>query len=263
MKNESIKKHVGLYLIFVFGLPFICVLLVKNFDIFQSGFLGFTLYGIAAMTPAIAALLTIAILGDNRLIRLFLKKCYLDNIKIRYIVLAVIIPFSVFTLAKITSLIFVQATPFMSSITAKKLLIIMWALISEELGWRGFLQERLDEYFGHLVTPILIGIIWALWHYHFFWLGTMSAPLILFVIACITDSICYYWITKKSKGNVIPASIWHCAGNLCFSLFLINPEYNQGRIEPYLLYTFFSIVMAVIIIISGSFFTSKDNAISY
>ena len=62
-------------------------------------------------------------------------------------------------------------------------------------------------YFGHLGTPIIIGIIWALWHYHFFWLGTMSAPFILFVLGCITDSVGSYWITKKSKGNVIPASI--------------------------------------------------------
>ena len=263
MKNESVKKYIVIYLSFAFGLPFICVLLVKSFNIFQSGVLGFTLYGIEAMTPAIAALLTTAILGDSKMIRLFLKKCYFDNIKIWYIILAVIIPFSVFTLAKITSLVFVQVTPFITSINGKKLLIIMWALITEELGWRGFLQERLDMYFGHLGTPIIIGIIWALWHYHFFWLGTMSAPFILFVLGCITDSIGYYWITKKSKGNVIPASVWHCVENLCFSLFLINPEYNQGRIEPYLLYTIFSIVMAVIISILGSFSIRKDNAISY
>lgn len=262
LKDESIKKYICLFLIFAFGLPFICVFLVKNFNVLQSGFLNFTLYGIEAMTPALAALLTTAILNDSKTVRLFLRKSYLDNIKTRYIILAVMIPFVVFTLTKITSLIFVQGTPFITSISAKKLIIIMWALITEELGWRGFLQGRLDKYLGHIGTPIFIGIIWALWHYHFFWLGTMSAPLTLFALGCITDSIGYYWITKKSKGNVIPASIWHCVGNLCFSLFLINPEYNQGRIEPYLLYVCYSIIMAASISIWGISSTKKDITIN-
>ncbi|MDF2506075.1 CPBP family intramembrane glutamic endopeptidase [Clostridium sp.] len=251
MKDENIKKHIVLFLIFAFGLPLICVFLVKNFSVFQSGALSFILYGIEAMTPTVAALIVTAILGGGAGIRIFLKKCYFDNIKIRYIVLSVILPLSVLTITKLTSLIFVDSTLFIEGITSKKLIIVMWAFIAEEIGWRGFLQEKLDEFCGHLITPILLGSVWALWHYHFFWLGTMSAPLILFLIGCIADSFGYYWVTKKSEGNVIPASIWHFVGNLCFNLFLISPEYNKGNIVPYFLFAVYSIIMAVGINIGG------------
>lgn len=121
----------------------------------------------------------------------------------------------------------------------------MWALIAEELGWRGFLQSKLEIRFGHIATPILIGSIWAVWHYHFFWLGTMSAPLFLFVLGCIADSFGYYWITRKSQGNIIPASIWHFTGNLFFNIYQINPEYNKNSTIPYLLFVMFSIIMAI------------------
>ncbi|MFT8314595.1 MAG: CPBP family intramembrane glutamic endopeptidase [Clostridium sp.] len=262
MKDENVKKYIGLFLILVFGLPLICVFLVKNFSIFQSGTLSFILYGIEAMTPTLAALIATAILGGSRKIRVFLKKCYFDNIKIRCIVLAVILPLAVLTITKLTSLIFVDGIPFIAGITAKRLIIVMWALIAEEIGWRGFLQEKLDKRCGNLATPILLGSIWALWHYHFFWLGNMSAPLILFLLGCITDSFGYYWVTKKSKGNVIPASIWHFAGNLCFNLFLISPEYNQGSIVPYFLFVVYSTIMAVGISRWGFLSIKKDSVIN-
>lgn len=251
-----------MFLILVFGLPLICVFLVKNFSICQSGTLSFILYGIEAMTPTLSALIVTAILGGSGIIQVFLKKCYFDNIKIRYIVLAVMLPLTVLIITKLTLLIFVEGTPFITSITTKKLIIVMWALIAEETGWRGFLQEKLDKYCGHSITPILLGCLWALWHYHFFLIGTMSAPIILFALGCIAESFGYYWLTKKSKGNVIPASIWHFTGNLWFNIFLISPEYNQGSVVPYLLFILYSILMAVGITIWGILSTKKDSAIN-
>lgn len=109
--------------------------------------------------------------------------------KENYILLGVIIPMALLVTAKLTWLVFSGSNPFIKGITAKKLLIIMWALIAEEAGWRGFLQERLDRHFGCLVTPIFVGTIWALWHYHFFWLGTMSIPVLPFFIGCIAAVI--------------------------------------------------------------------------
>lgn len=262
MKDENIKKYITLFLIFAFGLPLICVFLVKDFSIFQSGEPNFILYGIEAMTPTLSALIVTAILGGNGMIRVFLKKCYFDNIKIHYIVLALILPLVVLTITKLTSLIFVNVTPFITSISVKKLIIVMWALIAEEIGWRGFLQEKLDKHFGYLTTPIILGCIWALWHYHFFLLETMSAPLILFVLGCIAESFSYYWITKKSKGNVIPASVWHFTGNLWINIFLINPENNKGSIVPYLLFVVYSTIMAVCITIWGISSIKKDSAIN-
>lgn len=214
------------------------------------------------MTPTFSALIVITILSGHGMIRDFFKKCYFDNFKIRYIVLAVILPFAVLTTTKLTSLLLLNGTPFITSITVKKLIVVIWALVAEEIGWRGFLQEKIDKHCGHLTTPIILGFIWALWHYHFFLLGTMSVPLILFVLGCIAESFGYYWITKKSKGNVIPASIWHFTGNLWINLFLINPEYNQGSIVPYLLFVVYSSIMAIGITIWGILSTKKDSIIN-
>lgn len=249
MKNE--KKDIYLYLILAFGLPLICVFLVKTFNVLQSGILNFALYGIEAMTPTLASLIVTAYFSGTKKMQVFLKKCYFQNIKVYNIVLGIILPLTIFIITKLTSRIFISGSPFLTAITTKKLLIIMWALIAEELGWRGFLQDKLDQRYGPIVTPLILGIIWALWHYHFFLLGTMSVPLTLFTLGCITDSIALYFLTKKSQGNIIPASIWHFTENLCFSMFLIYPKYNKGSIVPYLIFTIYSAILAVSINIWG------------
>lgn len=258
MINKNTKNSIILFLIFTFGLPLICVPLEKN--IFKSGSMNFMLFGIEAAAPTLAALIVISILGGKIGIREFLKKCYLKNIKVKYILLGVIIPIVLIVTAKLTWFVFDGSTPFIKGITAKKLLIVMWALIAEEAGWRGFLQERLDRHFGCLVTPIILGNIWALWHYHFFWLGTMSIPVLPFFIGCVADSFGYYWVTKKSKGNVIPASLWHFTYNLFINILLINPEFNHGSMAPYWIYVICSSIAAVIISV---IFTNCREASKY
>lgn len=245
VRNKNTKNSIALFLIFAFGLPLVCVLLEKN--VFKSGMINFILFGIEAAAPTLAAIIVTLILSGKIGIRGFLKKCYIKNIKVNYILLGVMIPIVLIVAAKLTWFVFDSSTPFIKGITTKKLLIVMWALIAEEAGWRGFLQEKLDKHFGYLGTPIFVGAIWALWHYHFFWLGTMSIPVLPFFLGCIADSFGYYWVTKKSKGNVIPASLWHFTYNLFMTILLINPEFNHGSMGPYWIYVIYSIIAAVII----------------
>lgn len=41
----------------------------------------------------------------------------------------------------------------------------MWALVVEELGWRGYLQEKIEAHVGDVLTPLIVGIIWTVWHF--------------------------------------------------------------------------------------------------
>lgn len=148
MDNESTNSNIILFLIFTFGLPLICVLLIQNFVIFQVGIMNFIINGLEAMTPTLAALITVAITSGRIELRAFVKRCYISNLNIWCIVLSVMLPAIVLTIARLTSFIFLEDIPFSMGITEKKLILIMWALVAEEFGWRGFLQEKLDRYFA-------------------------------------------------------------------------------------------------------------------
>jgi membrane protease YdiL (CAAX protease family) len=46
--------------------------------------------------------------------------------------------------------------------------------LGEELGWRGFLLPRLQARYSALVSSIIVGIVWGLWHLPLFMLEGMS-----------------------------------------------------------------------------------------
>lgn len=242
-------RFTALFLAVAFGLPLLCVAMVKNITVFQIGIPNLILYGIAAMSPTLAALIVTVTFGGRAGFVSFLRRCYIRNIRLVSILLAILIPFLVLFATKLTLLIGDNSFTPVSGMALKpsRLPVIFWALIAEEMGWRGFLQEQIDNEFGFPATPILVGGVWALWHYHFFWLGTLTAPIVLFVIGCIAESFGYYWITKKAKGNIIPASVWHLTGNFFFNLFLISHEQNNGSNVPYLIFVIYTIIMTVII----------------
>jgi hypothetical protein len=46
--------------------------------------------------------------------------------------------------------------------------------MGEELGWRGFVQPRLQERWSGLSASLILGALWSLWHLARLW--TQGAP---------------------------------------------------------------------------------------
>ena len=236
MKTDS-RNEVVRFLAFAFGIPLLCVFGMTYIKICSSGFLYLVLYGIAAASPTIAAIMVNFQKGRWEGIRQFLVKKYIDNFKLKYAVIAFLIPATLLTLVKLITFSEYGSQGFFTPLSMKKWIIIVWSLIAEELGWRGYLQEKIEDRIGAAFTPLVIGVIWLLWHYHFFIAGNSGAPILLFGVSCIAESYGYYLITKWAGGNVIPASVWHFTGNLFFNVYLLNPNWNQGSTVPYAMVT--------------------------
>ena len=230
------RVEIILFLVYSFGISFICICLMKGiakYDIY--GVITLILYGIEGATPSLAAIIVLlqkyGISGTKH----FVKSKFVDGFNIKICVIGFCVPALVLTVGKLLTYITPYHNEFITCISPKKLIVVMWALIAEELGWRGYLQDKLEDKFGKNFTPLILGIIWVAWHFHFFISGSMEVPIILFAYGCIAESYGYFVITKIAKGNIIPASLWHFSGNLFFNLYRINPNWNNGRIEPYLI----------------------------
>lgn len=246
MKIIRLDKQIITFLLISFILPLICVLLTLNIKFFQSSPIKFITIGIQASSPSLAALITVSFYSKSEGLKYFLKRKYLSFIHWKILLCAFVIPFAIVFLTKLISFLLLKTKFELYYLSTTKLVIILSALVAEELGWRGFLQEKFDEKFKLLLTPLLIGINWALWHYHFFLVQGMDVTFILFLLECITHSYIYYFITKLSNGNVIPASLFHFSINLFFNIFLLYPQHNNGNVLPYVLYIIISFLVALI-----------------
>ena len=228
------------FLLFAFMIPLLCIALMHYVPVFNQGVLQFVLYGVEAASPSIATLMVIFAGKGVAGIRDFLYAKYRSGFRIRFCFIGFLIPAILLTVAKCITFLTPCHNAFITIPSSKKIIILRWALVAEELGWRGFLQSELERKWGNNIAPLLVGLIWAAWHYHFILSGTMdilatATSAIAFLYGCITESYGYSVITRLSKGNVVPASLWHFSGNLFFNLYLFNPEWNGGSIVPYTL----------------------------
>lgn len=251
--EDKNSKSIKIFLILSFTLPLISLILIKFIPFFQKGIPYFVLYGFEAITPSISALLVTGILYGKRGTLSFLKKSYVENKKVKYILLAFLLPLIIGLFTYILCVIFIDLPILNINVGTNEIIVLLWALVAEELGWRGFLQEKLNNKLDKKVIPLIVGITWSLWHYHFFLLETISAPIILFTISCIIDSYIYYWLTTKSEKNIISASIFHFMGNLLFSVLLIYPNYYNGNTLPYILYIISSFIVMICFVKCESF----------
>ncbi len=134
------------------------------------------------------------------------------------------------------------------------LLVIIGLVVStgEELGWRGYLQPRLDE-LGVPGSVLLVGLLWAAFHVPIMILAgyerseTSAQGLTLFAITCICDSW-LWWRLCASTGSLMPAIAFHTAHNIASQWLL--PHFFQTEATPLLsehglLPTIFHVIAAI------------------
>ena len=98
--------------------------------------------------------------------------------------------------------------------------------LGEELGWRGFALPRLLERFTPLVASLILGALWAVWHFPYaLTLGTFlsEVPLHWFLLNLLAVSIIYTWIFTNTNGSLLPVLFFHAAGNITSNLLPILP----------------------------------------
>lgn len=244
------------YLFVCFLIPLVCILLMA---ISKNQVINFVLYGIEGASPAISVIIIQLIHHGKAGLKKYMYNKYIANFMLKKCLFAIFVPSLLLTCAKVLSIYAGDETNFFTHITAKKIVIISWALIAEELGWRGYLQELLDKTFTHKLIPAFTGVIWALWHYHFMLSGSMGVPFLAFGLSCVFESYGYYTITKMSKNNIIPASIWHFTGNLMFNLYRFDPHWHNGNNIFYWITTGFYVVNILLFVIHEKYFQRSEE----
>ncbi len=97
--------------------------------------------------------------------------------------------------------------------------------ITEELGWRGFLLPRMLTNHQWLSASLLLGVIWAVWHYPYWLLSSwaytgswLESANMAMASTCIAIALCVMltWIFKNTRGSVLLAMIFHGSNNANF-----------------------------------------------
>ncbi len=144
------------------------------------------------------------------------------------------------------------------------ILSIVTGATGEELGWRGFLLPRLQERFNALISTLIVGLIWALWHLPLWTLKGQiweMVPYWAFALGAISSSVIFTFVLNNTDGSLFMASLIHFAMNYGMNVVGILgliPSPREAWLIASLLFTFYAII---IIVVSGPHLTLKSENI--
>lgn len=121
--------------------------------------------------------------------------------------------------------------------------------LGEELGWSGYAIDPLQDRFGAFWSALLLGMVWALWHY----VPLLEAHRSLGFIAwwslgTVAARVIMVWLYNNTGKSVCVAALFHTMINLTWQVFPINGSYYDPRVTGLITAM---VAMVVVIVWSG------------
>jgi membrane protease YdiL (CAAX protease family) len=228
MKASQNLKQILIFIILVLGLSYfifwgpIAILKLRTANLVEGNVYNlpaFILFLIGGFVPSIVGIVLTKIYDSKSGFKHLLKSAINFRIGIQAFAIIFAYPFIVGTLQLITNSLLggsFDYSQFVKQLPSIIPLIILGPL-SEEFGWRGFLQKRVSYEFSPILGSLVIGITWSLWHLPlFFMLGTsqhnFNMPFLPFMVAVTSSSFIYTYVYIKSKESLFSALLLHWVG---------------------------------------------------
>ncbi|MEM4164350.1 MAG: type II CAAX endopeptidase family protein [Nitrososphaerales archaeon] len=120
--------------------------------------------------------------------------------------------------------------------------------LEEEFGWRGYALDRLQARFNVLLSSIMLGFMWGIWHLPLFFIPNMYPyyliPLWGFMLSIILGSILFTWLYNNTGGSILVAMLFHTTSNLSHFIFpTLETEFGG-------LYSIILTLIAVVVVLA-------------
>lgn len=156
---------------------------------------------------------------------------------------------------------------------------LLWTLIlggplEEELGWRGFAFPLLRASTNAVVSSLIIGILWGLWHLPLFLLpGTSQYVLVTqhplgilwfvgFVVQTTALSVIFGWLVTRTHESVPIAMVFHTGANMAYSVLAVLGVFAFW--QALLSYVGLLVLAAVLVIVStGPHLTGRSPRVHF
>jgi membrane protease YdiL (CAAX protease family) len=240
-KKENAQR-LGIYLLIVFAFSILLIILRKPSSSSETFY--FFIAELFCASPAIASLITRTVTKEGfRDMKLHLNL----GGNFRWYLLAFALPLICFSASLLIPIIINGHSEWLGGFTIGNVLAVILllaaqsavssvTLLGEEIGWRGYMNQKMESLFGMFGTCIIGGIVWGLWHFpidiasYLEGYGTLSNSLEnafgrLALLVCF--GVFLMWLTKKTD-SVFPAVVAHFMFNMSQSALM--SLLSQGNI---------------------------------
>ena len=225
-KKESAKR-LAIYLLIVFAASML--LIVFNKLLYHSDTAFYIFSTVFCWSPALACVITRAVTKEG-----FRDMKLHFNLKgnFKWYLLSLALPLVFVPIMELVPLVLNGHSEWLSAMTFSNIIsgILMMSasacvgcvgLLGEELGWRGYMNQKMEPLFGTFGTCLIGGIVWGLWHFpidiasYLNGYGTRSYMIEtgftrMLLLICL--GVILMWVTKRTN-SVFPAVVLHYTYN--------------------------------------------------
>ena len=124
-----------------------------------------------------------------------------------------------------------------SSITVFVIWILLLGPLPEELGWRGYVLDRLQRNWSALTSSLILGLVWAVWHLPLFFvkgsyqhnLEFGSPSFWSYSVTIVALSVLFTWIYNNNARSILAAILFHFVLNFTGSVVQGSPAAEVSR----------------------------------
>ena len=189
---------------------------------------------IGAYGPSIAAIIVEQICNGKAGVRTLLKKLLIGKVSVVWY-LFLLLPIIIYAMALLLSVFFgFEAATFdFKEAATMALPYIALALpfgpMGEELGWRGYMLPKLLEKYNLVISSLIIGVAWTVWHLASFSFPGAAIPSIFevnaktlfwYLLTITSSSFLFSYLWVQSRGSVLLAILLHATFNASTNIVL-------------------------------------------
>ena len=121
----------------------------------------------------------------------------------------------------------------------------------EEIGWRGYVLPRLQKNYTALVSSLIVGVIWGLWHFPKFLAPGNTSPFAWFMVRIVADAVVYSWMYNNTKGSLLLVTLLHAASNTAGVFLPVANTVSGGNLNAYLIQVGLEVLAAILVVVAA------------
>jgi uncharacterized protein len=147
------------------------------------------------------------------------------------------------------------------------LLIIPFFLIDaiangEEMGWRGYVLPRLQAKYSALVSSLIVGVIWGVWHLPKYLSHWDTVTFVLFMVGIVARAVLYTCLYNGTQGSLLLTTLFHASGNTGGVFLPVATTATDGNISTTIIQVLLEVIVAIVVtVIAGPARLSRTEPI--
>jgi len=267
--KKNLKNPMFWFFVVAFGVPWLGWSSIKFFEMNEPPALRTALFYTGDFC-SVAGLVAMYLQAGKAGVIDLLKRCVRVNVSPLWWLIVIVLPFSIsFTGYLLVGVLdgglgTIRLSGLSLALVPPLLMAITTGPLGEELGWRGYLTPRLLISQNAIVTSLIVGFLWGIWHLPLYFSTTFStfAGGLEFTLGLMLTSVIMTAILLHTRGSVLLAVLYHWMMNVSGSFTsAVLPEFDGDMKMVYLVSDLGvqAVVVLIFILILGTDLTGRKK----